>query len=1376
MIQLRTLSLALLLVASLLLDAPKARATETENNLLSILPARAPIVVDGRANEWDLSAGILVCPNVEQSLPSSSFWLSAQYDARNLYLLARWNDPTPLNNPGTIAGDMGFAGDSLQLRFITGANTPQELVSHWTLWRGSDGRDEMNVAYGRDFLGGNIKEIRRDARGQGAAQAFQVNPDGRGYVQEVAIPWAFLFKDGHAPASGDSFRMTVQGNFSGGPYGRIEVTDLFAAGVPRPRGFAYTAYSAWGEARLERVPVAPRPVRLADGRTFPVAVRAGVPVVDWTNLDKTEELRGFVPIRFVLPRDGFVSLNIENQSGFVARQLLMAQPFRRGAHTVLWDGLTSPRDKLPGEVVPPGTYRWRAIYHTGIGLKLRGFASHGGQVPWDDGPHTNWGGDHGVPSALASDGTRVFLGWSASEAGRALVCADSDGRVQWKHTRGAFGGASYLALDGNSVYVVDGARDVFRLNKQTGTYVPFPGSSESSVSITQLLGSESGPDTITGMDARAGQLFLSVSRPLRREDVSDWPAMLRLLQRQSTPITRRAFNALDPYSRERLARFLETGADKNLAAREFIFDDLRDIAARALALSPRPQVEAAFPNLVARGRLPFVAVVDLGSGRVIQRVPVVEPGPLKARADGSLLVLSAQSQLLEVRRNTQGVSVRPLISGLKRAEALCLDAGGGIYIGEREPDNQVEVFSPRGKLLRTVGKRGGRPLLGVWQREGLRFVSALCVDGRGQLWIGEADRHPKRFSVWNAKGQIEREFFGPTHYGASGGAIAPFDPNVMVGEGCEWKLDPTTGRATCVGVFAREIHNFARFARASGRTYLVVHRNPGGILEQGIAVYERLGAGRYALRSSIMSGEQTPFTTFWSDENGDGQIQPNEVQRTPPLSLGGYYDWSLGVNTDLTIYAQRLEQQPDGAMRSLSSGMRGLQMRVSRFTPCGAPMWDIKSARPLLDADSATPSLDNSLLLTNRVEEGLQDSFRAYDLQTGRLRWEYPNQYSGVHGSHSAPPAQNGMIRGAFGFVGSAHLPAPVGDLWAINTNVGEWHLLTQDGFYLSRLFQGDPLKIRWPKTAAPGVSLDEAPPGLGGEDFGGSLTQGDDGRIYLQAGKVALWNVEVVGLPSVRALGSGNFALSPNEVARARNLRAQYQQEAADPKRLRVVHRTPTFSGNLDADFSGADIASYQKQDNARLRTALSYDERNLYVGWDVQDATPFQNGASEAAEMYVRGDTVDLQLGTNPTLPIDRDKAGLGDLRVSIGNLQGTPTTVLYRRVSTTKKPHSFSSGVVRDYRMDYVDILPGARIEVKRRDGGYTLEAALPFASLGFRPASGQSLRGDFGATHGDAQNERTRLRTYWSNLNTNLVDDQVFELQMTPRNWGELFFEP
>ena len=119
--------------------------------------------------------------------------------------------------------------------------------------------------------------------------------------------------------------------------------------------------------------------------------------------------------------------------------------------------------------------------------------------------------------------------------------------------------------------------------------------------------------------------------------------------------------------------------------------------------------------------------------------------------------------------------------------------------------------------------------------------------------------HPKRVSVWDAKtGRLMKEFFGPTHYGAGGGAICPTDPNVMVGEGCEWRLDPTTGRGRCTGIIERRLAGAARFVTVGPRLYLVT----GGPSHEynNLRIYERLGKGqsRSARRSRQPAKTRTP--------------------------------------------------------------------------------------------------------------------------------------------------------------------------------------------------------------------------------------------------------------------------------------------------------------------------------------------------------------------------------------------------------------------------------------------------------------------------------------------------------------------------------------
>jgi len=93
-----------------------------------------------------------------------------------------------------------------------------------------------------------------------------------------------------------------------------------------------------------------------------------------------------------------------------------------------------------------------------------------------------------------------------------------------------------------------------------------------------------------------------------------------------------------------------------------------------------------------------------------------------------------------------------------------------------------------------------------------------------------------------------------------------------------------------------------------------------------------------------------------------------------------------------------------------------------------------------------------------------------------------------------------------------------------------------------------------------------------------------------------------------------------------------------------------------------------------------------------------------------------------------------------------------------------------VVENYTLDYAAVVEDVQIEQTTGKGRYVVEAAIPWDVLGFKPEFGHELVGDFGTTHGNPSGNRTRLRTYWNNKQTGLVDDVVFELQINPQNWG------
>lgn len=1216
---------------SLILAGSTVGATPTENYNFRVLPVPGKIAVDGKVDDWDLSAGIFACDDVEEQRGHFAVWLHAQYDAENLYLLARWSDETPLNNPGQSIADYGFAGDSLQFRTLTAPGTPQERGQHFTAWRGHEGADVIKVEQGKDFKEGVVVDAKKS---HGAQQAFAVNADGKGYVQELAIPWKLLTRDGQPIPAGGSFTLTFEQNFTIGGKGRASVKDLFKPGLTPDRVFTFMSTPSWGTATLAaKGGVQPQPVRLADAREFAVRLEKGVPVVDWTGLIKSKELPGFIPIAFTLEADGYVSLNIKNAAGQVVRQLLTMNFFTKGRHEVKWDGLTTWSWKTPGTPVPAGEYSWSALTHPGLGLKLRGWAANGGAAPWDsaDG-RGNWGGDHGVPSAVATDAQQVYLGWSGAEAGKSVLACDLDGRVLWSNNRGGIAGVKALASDGSVLYVLGGnagtdaeGGNLYKLSVKDGSYLKWDGAESVDLKIK----------TLWPADAAA--------KPEKADGIAVKDGEIQLL-----------------FAKEQLS-----------------------------------------------------AVLNAGDGKLAKVGPASDSAGVQA-----------------------------------------VGKDGSVCVWKGEPDNQV-VVTKDGKVVQTIGRKGGRALLGGWQPDGLRFVQSMAVDAAGKLWIAEADATPKRMSAWDlASGKLVREFFGPTSYGALGGAICPTDANVMVGQGCEWRLDPQTGLARIAGVVTRDGMENSRFATgANGKTYLAVASGWIGDAKP-VKIFERLGDADYKLRCVFRyeGKDATARTDLWTDANGDEQEQPEEIATVKGKVQ--FSAWYMNLAPDLTIYAG--EQQ----------------FKVAGFTACGAPRYDL--SKPTKLPISGLGSADARLIVKGGDYGKEGTVFTCADLATGQTRWTYPDTFNGVHGSHNAPPAEVGLIRGSFGVAGTAKLPAPIGNVWVIGTNVGEWHLLNEEGFYLGKLFEPDPMKVKWPDQAAPGTDMTRTPPGMGGEDFGGSVTFAKDGKLYVQAGKTAFWNLEVTGFEQAKILAGTSVKITDTDTANARTFREQQLQTAVGTRRIAAKKLTPKFSGDLEKDFAGAEIVKFQKQDDAAVRASLAWDDQDLYLAWEVRDGTPWVNGAESADQMYLSGDTVDFQMSTDAKADPKRDKAVAGDFRLSIGDLKGQPTAVLYRQVSDKKQPKVFSSGVIKSFNVDSVTTLTAARIEVKKHGDRYLIQAAIPLDALDLKPSAGLTLRGDFGVTHGDPAGKRTRLRTYWSNQHTGIVDDAVFELMLEPKNWGEMSF--
>ncbi len=264
-------------VAIVLLSALSASATETEHQGLQIVPTPGKMTIDGNTDDWDLSGSVFVCGDVENLRESFSVWFTAMYDEAGLFLLARWNDETPLNNPGQTSADYGFAGDCLQVRFITAPGGPQERGGHLTCWQGRDGKDIIFYERGKSLNEGSVKDV----KSAGARQAFAKGKDGKHYTQEIFLPWSLLTSDQKPLKAGDSLQLTVEPNFTLGARGRLTLKDIFKAGVIPDRVFTFMAPQHWGTAKLlPQGKLQPRPVRLSDCASF----RSSLATASWWSI------------------------------------------------------------------------------------------------------------------------------------------------------------------------------------------------------------------------------------------------------------------------------------------------------------------------------------------------------------------------------------------------------------------------------------------------------------------------------------------------------------------------------------------------------------------------------------------------------------------------------------------------------------------------------------------------------------------------------------------------------------------------------------------------------------------------------------------------------------------------------------------------------------------------------------------------------------------------------------------------------------------------------------------------------------------------------------------------------------------------------------
>jgi hypothetical protein len=769
-----------------------------------------------------------------------------------------------------------------------------------------------------------------------------------------------------------------------------------------------------------------------------------------------------------------------------------------------------------------------------------------------------------------------------------------------------------------------------------------------------------------------------------------------------------------------------------------------------------------FVSYAKRG---LICVFDSTSGDLRDTWKVPTPGALALRPDGALLAVSEDS-LVAIREG----KATPLGSAadLNAPSGIALGADGTIFVSNQGGRQDIAVLDAAGKLVRRIGKPGGRPAVGVYDAAGLYQPNGLALDTQGRLWVAEHADSPKRISVWDSRsGAFQREFFGGSSYFAHA-HVNPAVPDEIVCHNVLWRVDWEKKTTTPLGTIWRKTapdmmeeaepdayhgqfrsitaDNGRQYATGGGRLKTIVFRRDGNVFKPFLATFN-VSRGWSLWRGlgipDLDDPAQTPDGSYlWQDANDDQRVQMSEVHR--------FKDKNLRLNPrslapDLTLWAG------------------GHLLKPVKVLDNGQPVYDPEKLEKNFLA--GTPHANGYLWLdpdggVYTHTSGQRPSLAKWSAD-GKMEWGYPSIVR-WHDALSMPVVKAGRLHGMTGPLGVA------GNFTGNMSYFGVCHLFQRDGICVAGI-------MRDGRTSGMGADVGQ-PEGQGGSLFKIVTKPGTAPRTFLVGSGQDARIAEVHGLDSVKPLPSTPFTLTPKAAQNAATALAEYNARfqinstltiAPDRKALETVRP-------VTRDFDGSRGFS--------VRAAR--DGQNLLLRFEVNAPAELLNASTEPKLLFKGGNCLDIQIATDPAAPADRKTPAPGDLRLLVTRQQvpgakaPKPFVVLYRPKvkGFTGEPTVLNSPTGKES-FDAIEVVESVGLEYRKTGSGFSALVSIPLELLGLNPSSGQTVRMDVGYLYGNATGTLVAARSYWSNhgFSANVVNDVPNESRLEPAQWGKATVE-
>ena len=262
----------------------------------------------------------------------------------------------------------------------------------------------------------------------------------------------------------------------------------------------------------------------------------------------------------------------------------------------------------------------------------------------------------------------------------------------------------------------------------------------------------------------------------------------------------------------------------------------------------------------------------------------------------------------------------------------------------------------------------------------------------------------------------------------------------------------------------------------------------------------------------------------------------------------------------------------------------------------------------------------------------------------------------------------------------------------------------------------------------------------------------------------------EVLGLESMKMLPGGSYTLSPEDVKIAADAQRDFAATLAKRKTITIVRGRNALDSAPSAD--------KQMTADQSFKARMAYDEKNLYVRYEVESSCELTNAASDPQTIFKGGNLLDIQLAADATADPKRKAPVTGDTRLLVTRKEGKVFAVVYRPVvkdfKGTKQVLSSPTG---SESFDAIEVCDLISLNYQSKTSGFSAQINIPLSVLNWRPQPGSSVRMDVGYIFGNETGTRATGRCYWSNtgFSAGVLNDIPNESRLDPSLWGSVEVE-